>query len=246
MTISQLSNTALSTTASATQTATQASSGTNAVAQAMKKADARLQSQVDTTGTQLSSLGKLKSAVADMQASAHALGGLTAASPAADVKAAASSFTAAFNTSLGSAKAAASAMGSSPAQGTRQVGGELARSVSANSANLDALKKIGFKQLADGSLSLDAGKLDAALKADPAGVQAALGKLGQAADAVATKELATGGHVAAPLASLTQRAGALKTQQNALLAMVKQFDTSTATQGSSYLASSIAAYKASV
>jgi len=240
MTISQLSNTALSTTASATQTATQASSGTNAVAQAMKKADARLQSQVDTTGTQLSSLGKLKSAVADMQASAHALGGLTAASPAADVKAAASSFTAAFNTSLGSAKAAASAMG------TRQVGGELARSVSANSANLDALKKIGFKQLADGSLSLDAGKLDAALKADPAGVQAALGKLGQAADAVATKELATGGHVAAPLASLTQRAGALKTQQNALLAMVKQFDTSTATQGSSYLASSIAAYKASV
>jgi hypothetical protein len=240
MTISQLSNTALSTTASATQTATQASNGTNAVAQAMKKADARLQSQVDTTGTQLSSLGKLKSAVADMQASAHALGGLTAASPAADVKAAASSFIAAFNTSLGSAKAAASAMG------TRQVGGELARSVSANSANLDALKKIGFKQLADGSLSLDAGKLDAALKADPAGVQAALGKLGQAADAVATKELATGGHVAAPLASLTQRAGALKTQQNALLAMVKQFDTSTATQGSSYLASSIAAYKASV
>lgn len=256
MTISQLGATsATQATAAATATQTDKSStsgtsttnSTSAVGQAVKVADARLQSKLDTANVQLSSLGKLKAAMSDMQLTARALSALKGNASAADAKSALGSFISAFNGSMASANAASAAMTTSDATGTRRVGNDLRRGVSADAATVDALRKIGIKQQPDGTLSLDATKLDAALKADPAGAQAALAKLGHAADATATKELATGGHVANPLAALSKHAATLKAQQTALQAMVT--DTSTtasATTASSSLASQgLSAYTAS-
>jgi flagellar hook-associated protein 2 len=253
MTISQLGATsATQATAAAstahtgtTSTSTSGTSSTSAVGQAVKVADARLQSRLDTAKVQLSSLGKLKAAVSDMQLTARALSALKGSASGADVKAALGSFTSAFNGSMAAAGAATTAMSTGDATGTRRVGNDLRRGVSADAATADALRKIGIKQQPDGSLSVDATKLDAALTADPAGAQAALAKLGQAADATATKELATGGHVANPLAALSKHAATLKTQQSALLAMAPDTNTTASTTASSSLISQgLSAYTA--
>jgi hypothetical protein len=240
--------------ASATQAAAQATS-TSPVAAALKKADARVQSQRDATGAQLSSLGRLKSAVSDVQLAARAAGGLTGSASAADTKTAVSRFVTAFNASLAAAKATSADLAASDANtttaalGARRVGSELGRSFASMGAS-DALRKAGFKQGADGTLTVDATKLDAALKADPASVQAALAKLGQATEAVATKELASGGRIAKPLTALNQRATALKGQHDAMVTMAQNLSASTSSSSSSQTAPStsyvnygIAAYR---
>lgn len=242
--------------ASASQAAAQATSS-SPVAAALKKADARVQSQRDATGTQLSSLGKLKSAVSDVQLAAKAMGALTTSTTAADAKSAVSRYVTAFNASLATAKATSTDMAAGDAStttaavGARRVGSELGRSFASAGAS-DALRKAGFKQAADGTLTVDATRLDAALKADPAGVQAALAKLGQATDAVATKELASNGRIATPMAALNQRASKLKGQHDAMITMAQNLSVSTSasstqstqsTQSASYVNFGISAYR---
>jgi hypothetical protein len=249
MTISPLTSTNAGTstasTASATQTATQATSSTNPVAQALKKADVRLQTQLDTANTQLSTFGKLKAAVSDAQLAGRALGSLSATSTTTEVKTAANKLITALNAAIGRAQSAAASLGSAESGSAKRVSHDLGRAVTANPSTFDALKKIGFKQQSDGSFTLDAAKFDAAQKADPAAVQSAMTKLGQAVDKVAAKELASGGNVAGPMAALGQRSTALKTQQSAMLAMVQNFATTattSATQSASYVSASLSAY----
>jgi hypothetical protein len=257
MTISSLNAAATtatsSTDSSSTQAAAQATSS-SPVAAALKRADARVQSQRDATGAQLSSLGKLKSAVSDVQLAARAVGGLTASTSAADVKTAVSRFASAFNASLASAKATSADMAAGDAStttaaiGARRVGTEMGRSLAVAGAS-DALRKAGFKQAADGTLTVDAAKLDAAFKTDPAGLQAALAKLGQATDTVATKELASNGRIATPMAALKQRASTLKGQHDAMITMAQNLSASTSassaqsTPSASYVNYGIAAYQ---
>jgi hypothetical protein len=249
MSLSPLNSATKTSTKTGAQTSAQATSSTSPVALAMQKANARLQPQLETASAQLSSFGKLKASIADMQVAAHAMSGLTSASSAADAKAAAIRFVTSFNASTVAAKTAATAMASSDPSVARRVGNDLSRSVTANYSAFDALKKIGFKQQPDGSLALDAAKLDAALSTDPAGARASLAKLGQTADTLANRELAEGGNVAAPWASLNQRSTALKTQQNAILAIEQKLNATTSTQStpsSSYVNYGIAAYKSGV
>jgi hypothetical protein len=230
-----------------TQTSTQAASSASPVSQAMKKVDARIQSQLDTTSAQLSAFGKLKSSVSDAQLSAHALSGLSANTSAADIKTAAARFVASFNTALAAAKTTAAVPGAAtaPSVGAGRFSRELGRTFSADTATMDALKKIGFKQLADGSLTLDTAKLDAAQKADPAGVIASLAKLGQGVDKATTHELATGGGVSDAMASLNQRTAALKTQQKAMLTLVQNLATTQNTSSFGYGNYGLSAYKSS-
>jgi flagellar capping protein FliD len=56
------------------------------------------------------------------------------------------------------------------------------------------LKKIGITQQTDGTLAIDAKKLDAALKAEPAAVRNALSRAGEQADRIATRELSNNGN----------------------------------------------------
>ena len=86
----------------------------NSAAQAgLDKADKRIQALVDTNTTQLSGVGKLKSAVATVQAGAQSLRQLPSTTNSADTKAALVNFVKAFNDAASTAKAAGSGTSSS-------------------------------------------------------------------------------------------------------------------------------------
>jgi hypothetical protein len=211
----------------------QSTTGVNAAAPAgLLKAEKRIQAQVDTTSTQLSSFGKLKSSVSSAQIAARALGSLTSTASSAAEKTAANAFVSAFNSATNTAKTAAAVPGETAAtsNSATRVSKDLLRTVGADAATIDALKKVGFSVNTDGNLVLDAKKFDAAQKADPTGVRATLTKLGQQVDKTATKELATDGNVGNSLSSLNQRATVLKSQQSALMSLGQ---TTSSTQSSS-------------
>jgi NADH dehydrogenase/NADH:ubiquinone oxidoreductase subunit G len=199
----------------------QATGGLSLVAQAgLKKANQRIQAQVDKTTAQLSTFGKLQSAVSGTQIAARGLGILGSTSTAAAQKSAASDFTSAFNTALASAKTAAAQPGEpAAAQSANRTSNNLLRAVDADSATVEALKKVGFSLNAGGSLVLDTKQLDAAQKADPAAVRATLNTLGQQVFNAANQELASNGNVGLSLTTLNQRSGTLKSQQATLNAL---------------------------
>ena len=249
MNITQLinaNNSSISGNLTGAQTSAQATAKVGPVSPALKKADARIQSQSDTTRAQLSMFGKLKSSVSEVQLAARKFSAFTVMSPIADVKIATHSFLAAFNAAINAAKATAAVAGGSLAQtsSANRVSRDLGKSVSADTPLLDSLKKIGVKQLSDGTLSLDAAKFDAAQKADPAAVQSTLSKIGQLVDKTATRELASGGNVDGSMALLNQRSTALKAQQNALLAMDQTLSAAQSTPSSGYVGYGLAAYRA--
>jgi flagellar capping protein FliD len=246
MNITQLFGASAANSLTSSQT-TSGATGVSPVELALRRADLRIQTAVDASTAQLSSYGLLKSAVSNVQLAAHALHNLPAAVSDADVKTVASGFATVFNNALSTAKTTTNALGAgSVGNSATRAAWDLRRAVSANSSTFDALKKIGFSTQADGSLALDAKKLDAALKADPAAVRASLAKIGQQVDTVATRELATDGTVGVSLASLTQKSAALKGQQAALAKIEQTAATAAATQvstGSGFAGYAMAAYQ---
>lgn len=234
---------------STSSAAAQAAASANPVVRAMGQAATRIQSQLDTTSAQLSSFGKLKSAVSEAQLASKSLTVFTAASNGADVRTALSRFLIGLNTAVTTAKTTAALPGSAPAESTsaNRVSRDLMRSVTSNTATADALKKIGFKAQSDGSFGWDGTKFDAAYKADPAAVRAALAKLGQAVESVATQELANNASVSDSLTSLNQRATALKSQQTAMLAVVQKLNVANSSNSGStgYVNYGVSAYRSS-
>jgi len=214
------------------KTAAQATDSLSPVEQALKKTSTRIQAEVDATTTQLSSFGQLKSTISNTQLAAGALGKLESTASSASVKTAASNFVSAFNTTLGSAKTTATVPGSSTAatQSASRTGRDLSRAVTTDVRTFDALKKLGFSMGSDGRLALDSKKFEAAQKADPAGTQATLSKIGKQVETAAVKELASDGGVNGSMSSLKARSSLLKTQQTSLadLAKITAAATSTA------------------
>lgn len=251
MNLTQLANSSTASTASSStsaNTSAKATASVSPVAQALQKADKRIQSQLDSTTAQLSSFGKLKSSVSDAQLAARALSNFSASATSADIKSAANKFISTFNAALSNAKSTAASAGGAMTEsfGARSVSSDLTRTVRASTATADSLKQLGIKLLADGTLSLDAAKFDAAQKADPASVKATLAKIGQLVDKTATKELATGGSVSGSMASLNQRSAALKAQQTALQSIIQPSTSASTTSSAStaYAKYGLAAYKA--
>jgi hypothetical protein len=228
-------NTASTSALTSANTSAQSSSALTPTGKALQKAGERIQTAVDASTTQLSSFGILKSAVSNIQLAAHALHNLNASASAADLRTAASGFATVFNNALSTAKATATAAATGAARASAmRAGSDLGRAVTSTTATLDALKKIGFSVLRDGTLALDSKKFDAAQKADPAAVRATLAKLGLQVDTAASKELATGGAVASSLASLNQLASSLKAQQSALLKVATAAASGSSAASSSY------------
>ena len=247
MNISQLVNSYLASNTASSNTQTQSTGSVNPVASALLRANQRIQAQLDTTTAQLSSFGKLKSSVSDVQLAARSLSKFSASATSTDVKTAANQFVSTFNTAISTAKTAASAAGGTQAQatGASNVSSDLIRTVRASTATVDALKKLGITLKSDGTMALDATKFDAAQKADPASVKATLSKIGQLVDATATKELATSGNVNGSMDSLNQRSTALKAQQTSMQTIVQKAadqQNSSSTSNSSY---GVAAYQSS-
>ncbi len=228
-----------------TGASTQAAGGLSAAAQAgLKKADQRIQAQVDTTSAQLSSFGKLQSAVSSAQIAAHALGSLGSTSTAVAQKSAASNFTSAFNAALGAAKTTAALPGdTASAQSASRTSRDLLRVVHTDTATVDSLKKIGLSVNTGGNLVLDGKQFDAAQKADPAGVRATLNKLGQQVFNATAQELASNGNVGLTLSSLNQRSGILKSQQSTLNTLAQTAAPAQSSTGFSPWNWGIAAYQ---
>ncbi len=244
-TLSQLSSSTTSSSLTSSQTSSQATTAASPVAQAMQRAEARIQAQLDSTSAQLSSFGKLKSSVSTAQLAAQALAKLSTASSSADMQTAANNFISSFNGALGTARSTASQASGSSAEvaSANRVTTDLARITSSNPAAMDALRQIGFKRSGDGTLSLDAAKFAAAQKANPAGVQSALAKIGQLVDATATKELATDGNVNDAVDALNQRATLLKKQQSTMQTLVQTLaSTQSSSTSNGYTGYGLAAY----
>lgn len=227
LTLSQLVNNATAGSLGNGQSATQSTTSASPASKAMDKATARIQTQLDTTTAQLSSFGKLKSAVSNLQLDAKALAATTPQSSVAAVRAAASEFAASFSVAAITANGAANLPGSSAqdAGNARRVTRDLGNALTGNPTLSDALRKLGFKLESDGTLTVDEKKFDAAQKANPTAVQATLAKVAQSVEKAASSELAATGVVNGSIQSLSQRTTALKTQQSAMLAAVKQIST---------------------
>jgi len=207
----------------ATNGTASSSQASKASGQGLQKAEQRVQALADTTSAQLSSFGKLKSAVSDAQTGARALAAFSTTPKPADVKTALTGFVSAFNTALGAAKTTAGVAGdASASQSASRVNKDLQRSTTADTANLTALKKIGVTTGADGKLAVDATKLGAALTVNPTEVRETLAKLGRQVEQAATKELASDGDVGGPLSTLNQRSSVLKSQQATLATLASQ------------------------
>lgn len=214
----------------ATDTNASSTSKVSNTAQAgLEKASQRIQSQVDTTTTQLSALGKLKSAVAGVQTAAQSLSQLATTAPntppasAATIKTALTNFVKAFNEASATASPGTSTTGkpgdSASTQAAARVARDLGKAVSADPTTAAALKQVGISVSPQGRLALDSAKLEVAQTTDAANLRASLAKIGQQLDATTTQELAQSGNVGSALASLNQTATVLKNQKAALAAL---------------------------
>jgi flagellar capping protein FliD len=228
-----------------TQSSTQSAGSVNAATSAgLVKAEKRIQAQVDTTSAQLSSFGKLKSSVSGAQLAARSLGALSSTTTSAAEKTAATSFVTAFNSAITTAKTTAAVPGETAAAlSANRASKDLLHTVSADSATLESLKKIGFNLGSDGTLALDAKKFDAAQKADATGVRATLVKIGQLVDNTASKELATNGNVGLSLSTLNQRSSILKSQQSTLSSLSQPTSATQSSINNSAFGFGVAAYQ---
>lgn len=185
-----------------------------------QKAEKRIQAQVDVATAQLSSFGKLKSSLSDMQAVGQGLLGLAAATTPAGQKAAANKFVSTFNAAIDSAKAAATAAGDASAtQSALRSIKDLVHAVNANATTANALQQLGIQLGASGKLALDSSRFEAAQKTDPAAVTRNLGVVGKQVADASTQELAMDGHLGLYLSALAQRSSILKSQQGMLASL---------------------------
>jgi flagellar capping protein FliD len=99
----------------------------------------------------------------------------------------------------------------------------MTRAMTADFSKVDALRQMGFTKASDGSLTLNASKLEAAYKASPSGVLGTLSKLGKLVDKAAAKELASSGGITSSVSALSNKASTLQLQKTALLKAVQQY-----------------------
>ena len=217
MTISPLSS-ALTSTTSSSQTAAQAAEKANPITAGLQKSSTKLQTLLDATTASLSTLGKFKAAVSATQTAANSLSALKDGASSDAVKKALGSFVSTFNAMVASTQSVAAT-----SSGVERISRGMTRAMTADFSKVDALRQMGFTKASDGSLALDASKLEAAYKASPSGVLGTLSKLGKLVDKAATKELASGGGIGSSVSALTTKASTLQLQKNALLKAAQQY-----------------------
>jgi len=201
--------------------------GNSSATAALRTAEKRIQGEVDNTTTLLSSVGKLKSSVADTKSAAHSLSAFSTTTTADEMKSSITKFVTAFNNSVAASSSVFKMSSGSSLSGPAGVGGDLKRAVNGDITMADALRKWGVTVQSDGTLAFDSEKFDTQQTKDE-GAAAVFQKLGQAIDNVATKELATGGAVGRSLTSLNKRADLLQAQQDTVVKAL-QTDASTDT-----------------
>lgn len=179
----------LSSLATNSQAGPQVSRGSGVVPAAqplqIQKADERVPQLPELTTVQLSSLGKLKSAFADLRTAAAALNDKNQAARDVGIREVAGNFVNVFNSAVQAARSVAAQPGAAVDGGrTRTVEIDLPRSVGADVA-LAELRRIGIAPQPDGTLAIDSKAFDAALGVDSGAVRDVLSSVGQQVEAAA-------------------------------------------------------------
>jgi flagellar capping protein FliD len=197
--------------------ATKSAKKADPISASLQKYGAKIQAQLDTTTTNLSTLGKFKASVVTIQTAANGLSALKVNTSGEDVKKALNSFVSSYNAMLASARSAAAG------SGVDSISPGMTRAMTADFSRVNALRQMGFTKAGDGTLKLDMAKLDQALKASPSNVSATLNQLGRLVDKVATKELAGDGSIQDAFNTMSAKTSTLQVQQNALLKAAQQY-----------------------
>lgn len=193
---------------------TRARGGVEPAVQAFQKADQRLQQKRELVSVEVSAVGKMKSALSDVQRASAALSDTKQTLTEAGVTKAANNFVKAFNSAAKTARSASAQKGALTGSSLLSAAeSDLLRTISADSTAKAELQKIGIVQQHDGVLALDARKFEAALKANPEAVRSTLSSVGAQVDQTAARELANNGNIGKLESSLDTRAKKLENQQ---------------------------------
>ncbi len=181
------------------------------VSSALRQPVEALSRDVDSARVRLSAFGQAQSAAAGVQTAARTLQDARQLSSAADVRQAAETFVKSFNDE----RAALARVGGAQSDDGR------AAVASAQLQRLtgevgSALRDAGIRVGRDGSLEIDAKALASAFNANPTAVTQALGEVGRAAEATATRQLAGNGSVGAAVRSLESRVEQLEARRSAV------------------------------
>ncbi len=187
------------------------------VSSALRKPVEALSRQTESTRVRLSAFGQVQSAAAEVQSAARNLQDGKQVSTATDARKAAETFVKAYNNERSTLGQATDSGNSANAPGAlvddgraRVAASQLQRTVSENAG---AFRDAGITVQKDGSLSIDAKAFEAAFNTNPSAVTQALGGVGRAAEATATRQLSSTGSVGASVNSLSNRVQQLESRQ---------------------------------
>ncbi|HNJ75838.1 MAG TPA: flagellar filament capping protein FliD [Azospira sp.] len=185
------------------------------VSAALRRPAERLAQEAESTRVRLSAFGQAQSATAAVQTASRTLQDARQISSAADARKAAETFAQAFNAeraALASASGNGSAGAAAVPEGARaSIGASQLERVVADNAT--AFRDAGIRVQQDGSLTVDAKALEAAYATNPSAVTQALGAVGRAAEATATRQLGSNGSIGAAVNNLNTRLQQLETRQ---------------------------------
>lgn len=226
-------------------TASQQTAGTGktglAAQPGFQKAEKRIQAQVDVATAQMSSFGKLKSSLSELQDAGQ---GLASTGTAATQKAAASRFVTAFNAAIDSATASAKL--GADASATQSALRSIKDLVHAVNSNPAALQQLGMDLGSNGKLVWDKSAFEAAQKADPAALGSSLATVGKPVADASRQELASDGRLGLYLSALAQRSSILKSQQGMLASLGQYSSTSQGSSSGGAYDFGLAAYRKSL
>ena len=185
------------------------------VSAALRRPAERLAQEAESTRVKLSAFGQAQSATAALQTASRTLQDARQVSTVADARKAAETFVQAFNgerAALASASGNGTAGAATAPEGVRAgiATSQLERVVADNAT---AFREAGISIQRDGSLTVDAKALESAYATNPSAVTQALGAVGRAAEATATRQLGSNGSIGAAVNNLNARLQQIETRQ---------------------------------
>lgn len=196
------------------------SSQNERVSSALRQPAEAIAREVESTRVQLSAFSRVQSAAADVQSSARQLQKTGEKTSVTEARKAAQAFVQAYNdqrSALQQAGGVAETSSTKVSVGATGNDGRTAVAYSQlrrlTSEQAPALREAGIRVERDGSLSVDAKALESAFNTNPKAVTQALGQVGRAAEATATRQLAENGSVNTAMKTLESRVGQLESRQ---------------------------------
>ena len=190
---------------------------------AFEQAASRLDQQLQTTESRISTLGQIKSALSQVQSSAGTLAKTQASTSAAELRNGLQKLVDTYNTARAASTSAGPGSAQSPAN-------DLQRQLSSDGMRAD-LEALGIRQQADGRLVFDSATLAAALKGNPSATNTIASRIGQEIAQGVNQTLSDAGRLNTALKNLNAQADTLESRQAAQQALAVAAQASTAQAG---------------